>query len=289
VIAPRVPELGEAFAARIARDVVRVAGPDAATYLQGQVSQDVSALTVGDSAWSFVLQPQGKVDAWFRITRTAEDTYVLDVEGGWGDALVRRLERFKLRVKVTIEQVPWQCVAVRGVLPDLAALRATGAEVLVPLDWGSEIGVDLLGPAVEIPTGVHQDDDAAYEQWRVRVGMPRMGAELDERTIPAETGVVDRSVSFTKGCYTGQELVARVDSRGSNTPRKLRALVVDAAAVEGGPVAAGDTLVVDGHDVGVVTSSAGARALAYVRREIDPPAVGTVGGASVRVELLPGP
>jgi folate-binding protein YgfZ len=250
------------FASRIDRDVVRVSGLDAAGYLQGQLSQDVDALVVGDSAWSFVLEPQGKVDAWLRITRVAEDRFDLDVDAGWGDTLVRRLERFKLRVKVSIETVDWQCVAVRGVLPDLEVLRATGATSLVPLDWDDEVGVDLFGPEVAIPDGVEERDPTAYEAWRVQAGMPRMGAEFDERTIPAEAGVVDRSVSFTKGCYTGQELVARVDSRGSNTPRRLRAVVLDAP----GPVA-GATVTIDGRDVGTLTSVAGVHALAYVRRE----------------------
>lgn len=272
-----------AFAARVPRDAVRVAGPDAESYLQGQLSQDVAALAVGDSAWSFVLQPQGKVDAWMRVTRVAEDTFVLDVDGGFGDTVVARLERFKLRVKCTIERLDWQMVAVRGVLPDLDTLRATGAELLVPLDWRDEVGVDLLGASVAIPAGVDEQDVDAYERWRVAVGMPKMGAELDDRTIPAEAGVVDLSVSFTKGCYTGQELVARVDSRGSNTPRKLRAVVLP----EGATVAAGDALTIDGREVGVVTSAAGERALAYVRREVEPPADAMVGDTVVRIEAIP--
>ena len=271
-----------AFAAIVERDVVRVSGPDATTYLQGQVSQDVAGLVVGESAWTFVLQPQGKVDAWFRVTRIAEDVFVLDVDAGWGEVLVRRLERFKLRVKVTIETLDWQCVAVRGVLPDLETLRATGADLLVPLDWGAEVGVDLLGASVAVPGGVDQGTDADLEEWRVRAGVPRMGHELDEHTIPAEAGVVDRSVSFTKGCYTGQELVARVDSRGSNTPRKLRAVLLP----EPGSVAAGDALSIDGRDLGVVTSVAGTRALAYVRREVEPPADASVGAVTVRIEPL---
>lgn len=272
-----------AFAARVPRDAVRVAGPDAESYLQGQLSQDVAALAVGDSAWSFVLQPQGKVDAWMRVTRVAEDTFVLDVDAGWGGAVVARLQRFKLRVKCTIEPLEWQMVAVRGVLPDLDTLRATGADLLVPLDWDDEVGVDLLGTSVAIPAGVDQHDLDAYERWRVAVGMPKMGAELDERTIPAEAGVVDRSVSFTKGCYTGQELVARVDSRGSNTPRKLRAVVAPTDAT----LAAGDAIVVDGREVGVVTSAAGDRALAYVRREVEAPTDALVRDTAVRIEALP--
>ena len=274
---------GAGFAARVLRDFVQVQGPDAATYLQGQVSQDVAGLTVGDSAWSFVLQPQGKVDAWFRVTRRAEDTFVLDVDRGWADAVVQRLERFKLRVKLTISVLDWQAVAVRGVLPDIETLRATGAELLVPLDWHDEVGVDLFGAVVALPAGVAEAEASAYEGWRVAVGLPRMGAELDERTIPAEAGVVDRSVSFTKGCYTGQELVARVDSRGNNTPRKLRSLVLP----EGRAIDAGATVVLDGRDIGTVTSAAGSHALAYVRRDVDAPADALVGDVPVHIEALP--
>src|SRR5688572_32070787 len=80
------------------RDVLRVGGPDAVSFLQGQVSQDVLALDVGGSAWSFLLQPQGKVDALVRLTRTAEDEVVADVDAGYGDAVAARLNRFKLRV-----------------------------------------------------------------------------------------------------------------------------------------------------------------------------------------------
>ncbi len=84
---------------RIRRDVVLAEGPDAAAFLQGQLSQDVERLPVGAAAWSFVLQPQGKVDAWFRVHRTGDETFELDVDEGWGEALVTRLERFKLRTR----------------------------------------------------------------------------------------------------------------------------------------------------------------------------------------------
>src|SRR5581483_9132051 len=98
----------------LARDAVRVAGPEAATYLQGQLSQDVEALAPGASAWTLVLQPQGRIDAWGRITRLGEDEFVVDTDGGFGDALAARLARFKLRVKADIEPLDWRCVAVRG-------------------------------------------------------------------------------------------------------------------------------------------------------------------------------
>jgi folate-binding protein YgfZ len=93
-----------------------------------------------------------------------------------------------------------------------------------------------------------------------------MGRELDEGTIPAEAGVVDRSVSFTKGCYTGQELVARIDSRGGHVPRHLRLLTLAGDAPEGAVVE------VDGKERGHVTSVSGHAALAYVHRDVEPPA-----------------
>jgi folate-binding protein YgfZ len=120
-----------------------------------------------------------------------------------------------------------------------------------------------------------------------------MGRELNESTIPAEAGIVDRSVSFTKGCYTGQELVARIDSRGGNVPRRLRGLVLPGTT----PPPAGATLHVEGKEVGVLTSAAvspgldAAVALAYVRRAVEPPAEGELtwdGGSLVaRIETLP--
>jgi len=123
--------------------------------------------------------------------------------------------------------------------------------------------------------------------------VPAMGAELDERTIPAEAGVVERSVSFTKGCYTGQELVARIDSRGGNVPRRLRGVVVATNVIP----PPGAAVAVDGNDVGALTSVGESLrrrapvALAYVRRAVEPPADAVVrwdgGSAPGRVEALP--
>ena len=98
--------------AAVPRDVLLVKGPDAATYLQGQLSQDVAGLEVGASAFSLLLQPQGKVDAWLRVTRTAHDTFALDVDAGWGEHVLARLKRFLLRVKVELEPVEWDVTAV---------------------------------------------------------------------------------------------------------------------------------------------------------------------------------
>lgn len=275
------------------RDVVRVAGPDAVAYLQGQLSQDIDALAVGSSARSFVLQPTGKVDAWARVTRIAADEVVLDVDGGHGDALAARLRRFLLRTKADVDALDWRAVAIRGPVAAEAIPAGVGGDALVaPAGWPGVDGVDLLGRAVEPPPGVPEVDASAYESLRIRSGVPRMGVELTGATIPAEAGrwVIDGSVSFTKGCFTGQELVARIESRGGHVPRHLRGLVADAEELP--PV--GAPVVVDGAEVGRVTSAAPAPgsgralALAYVGRAVTPPAAAEVrrGAAGLPVTVV---
>ena len=187
-------------------------------FLQGQLSQDVAALGVGASAWSLLLEPHGKVDALVRVTRSAADEVVLDVDGGCGEAVIARLQRFKLRVKADLEPLEWRCIAVRG--PDATA--GGSGDLVVPFAWGPFRGFDVLGVAPAAPPGTVEAEPSDYEVCRIEAGLPRMGAELTDKTIPAEAGVVEASVSFSKGCYTGQELVARIDSRGGRVPRRLR-------------------------------------------------------------------
>jgi folate-binding protein YgfZ len=271
------------------RDFIRVHGPDAASFLQGQCSQDLDRLTVGQATWSLVLQPQGKVDALVRILKTADDDFVLDVDSGYGEAVLARLKRFKLRVKAEIEPLEWRCLALRGL--NAKADPEEDRFWVVDASWPGLQGVDLVGPAPAVPPGVTIVGPDAAEAVRIEAGIPAMGRELTERTIPAEAGIVDRTVSFTKGCFTGQELVARIDSRGGNVPRHLRGLVMSGTE----PVPVGATLQAGGKQVGTVTSVAarpgGTIALAYVGRDIEPPADVTVawegGQAPARVEALP--
>ncbi len=280
----------------IERDLVVVDGPDAESFLQGQLSQDMGTLAITGPAWSFLLQPTGKVDAWLRASRLGAERFVLDVDAGFGDAVIARLARFKLRVKADLTLLDgWRAITVRG--PNLAAvdLDSADAELIVPADWPGVPGGDLFGPQVHAPEGVRAVDPAALEVVRIECGIPRMGVELDDKTIPAEVGeaVLDRSVSFTKGCYTGQELVARIDSRGGNVPRRLRGLVLDASE----PPATGADIEVDGKVVGTVTSAAfsparqAVVALGFVGRAVEPPAAVEVVDAGRRiaasVEQLP--
>jgi tRNA-modifying protein YgfZ len=264
------------------RDALVVSGKDALVYLQGQCSQDLTGLAVGQSTDSLVLEPQGKLDALVRVTRSGDDSFVVDVAVGYGEALRIRLKRFMLRVKAEIGSLSWRCVALRG---DSAASVVPpgsthpGAELVVPYSWNGIQGVDLLGPGPGVPDTARVCTPEALHVLRVEAGVPEMGSELDERTIPAEAGLLERCVSFTKGCYTGQELVARLDARGNRVARRLRGIVFDesvppeaAFALVRAQVQAGE------KPVGVVTSACWSpalkrvAALGYLHRDVVPPA-----------------
>jgi folate-binding protein YgfZ len=263
-------------AVRLPRDVVRATGADALTFLQGQLSQDVDAMAEGEVAPALLLEPGGKVVAWLRVWRRAGGEVLMDVDAGSGQAVLDRLDRFKLRVQVDLELLTWELVSVRG--PRTREPNCPPTVLPVPVDWAGLRGLDLLGPEVSVPQGVREVGPEALHAVRVEAGWPAMGAELgpqlDPLVIPAEAGtwLVDASVSFTKGCYTGQELVARVDSRGSNTPRHLRGLLVTSDVVPG----PGAEVLVDGQDRGALTSVAwsaelnAAVALGYLHRSVEP-------------------
>ena len=234
------------IAREVARDVVRVSGSEALTYLQGQLSQDLAGLAAGAAAQSLLLDPTGKLGLLVRVTKPADDDLVLDVAAGFGGALVARLQRFKLRTKADIEAVPgWRCLAVRG---------GDGATS----GWPTWPGDDLLGPDPAVPAGVQLVDEDEWTRSRILAGVPELGRELEEGMIPAEGGrvLIDATVSFTKGCYTGQELVARVDSRGGNVPRRVLGLRLRGAAPAGAVVG----------ERGIVTSVSGDVALGLVPR-----------------------
>ncbi len=278
-----------AGAVLLRRDVLRASGADVTEYLQGQCSQDVSALGVGSSAESLLLSPQGKFEAYLRITRAADDVFVLDADAGSGPVMVARLERFRLRTKVAFEPLDWACVAVRG---PHAAGSVTGApDLAVPTSFNGLAGVDLLGP---LPAGGLDDwvtpsvARVPFEAWeasRIEAGIPVGGRELVEGIIAAEVGLVDRTVSFTKGCFTGQELVARLDARGSKVAHHLRGVVLEeagrqmpvgpdqVASLVGCPVSTADGQHEVGHLSSVAWSPArgGPVALAVLHRRVEPP------------------
>jgi len=310
-----------AFRAR--RDVLAVHGPDAEVYLQGQLSQDLSALAVGEAADSLLLEPDGKLCALLRVTRRDGQSFLLDVEAGYGDAVTARLGRFLLRSKVEIDPLPWRCLSLRGTRVGEAAaglltVLAERGVLALPFEWNGWSGTDLLGPddvvlgpeAVDLPAGVVACGADAVEACRIVSGIPAMGAELTNKTIAAEAGLVERAVSFTKGCYTGQELVARIDSRGSNVARRLVGIEAPAGPPDGEPLLRGMTLhagtapagdgAADDKVAGSVTSAAWSPevgawvALGYLHRSVDAPGPARVrsgegvgGSREVRVVTLP--
>ena len=204
------------------RVAVRVHGPDAASYLQSQVSQDLRPLGVGQSAWTFILQPTGKVDVLARVWRVGEEELVLDTDAGFGEEMTARLNRFRIRVKAQIEPLDWRCIAVRGADSSSDVELPEGAVVA----WGA--GYDLLGEAPAAPAGIPPGSAEDLHAARVDAVWPAMGSEIvPGEVIPAETGITAVAVSYTKGCYPGQELVERMDSRGAAPPRLLQRVVGD--------------------------------------------------------------
>jgi folate-binding protein YgfZ len=228
------------------------------------------------------------------VTRSDGQSFVLDTDGGLGEALAEQLLRFKLRSKVELEHLDWRCLSLRGAAVEetaaglLAALGERGVLTL-PFEWNRWRGIDLLGPkdvvldASELPEPIVRCGADAVEACRIASGIPAMGAELTEKTIPAEAGLVSRTVDFDKGCYTGQELVARIDARGSKVPRRLVGIV----ATDDEPLARGMTLhaaeapptdgAADDKILGTITSAAASSelgapiALAYLHRSVASP------------------
>jgi tRNA-modifying protein YgfZ len=263
-------------------DAVRVSGPDAMSYLQGQVSQDLSSLEVLGSAETLVLSPQGKLDAYAFVVRLGEEEAALICALGFGEGLLERLRRFKVRVKADLSLEAWERAVLRG--PKVATIVAPPDVVRVRVAYPGLVGCDFVGPEVALPDEVPIGTDEGFEAARIEAGIPRLGVDLTARTIPQEAGIVERTVSFEKGCYTGQELVARIDARGNRVPRRLVGLVVDGDTPE-----TGAGLTRDGVPVGEVTSSAYSPrvgrpvALAYLKRDVDVPCaleVATVSGTA---------
>ncbi len=279
---------------RIPRDLVVVSGPDATSFLQSLLSQDLDPVAVGAAVHSLLLEPRGKLVADLRAAHVRDDEWWCVCERGVGPELAEGLTRFRIRVKVEIDDRSAGVVAIALRGPDAPRLWAAFDApelVAIAVDWPGDPGIEVLGPpaAVDaaaralVAAGAVELDDAAYEARRIEAGAPRQGHDLDDRTIAQEAYLERDAVSFTKGCFLGQELVCRIDSRG-HVNRLLRRLRADA------PVARGDVVVAGGKEVGAVTSAAGPLALAMLRREVEPAsavAVRTTGGdVAARVEAV---
>jgi folate-binding protein YgfZ len=254
---------------RSARSFVRVAGPDAERLLQGLVTSDVAALGPREGQYSLVLTPKGRPVVDLRLARDGEDGFLLECEPQAHDALVAVLRRYRLASRATIDDI-------RGELAGAALLgRADVPSVPGLVVLPSLFGMDVIGEVErmrevwEAYPGATPVGADAYELLRIESGVPRLGAELDESVLPAEAGVVERAVSFSKGCYVGQEPVARLHYRG-HPNRLLRRLALGEGEAPALPAA----VVTDERETGRVTSVAALPdgrvvGLAYVRREVE--------------------
>jgi tRNA-modifying protein YgfZ len=262
-------------------EIVWATGPDAVTFVDGQASQDVAAMTPGGTARSFFLGPKGKLVALSWLLRGAGRVGMI-VERGRGADLVAHLEQFKFRVDVglTLDERPvsegWgPDLRVRAELMGLDAATAwieqDGSLVALlvadPLSRLVLVGSDsrTMDGLGLVPVGA-----IAADAVRIEAGEPSMGVDVDERTIPQESGLVDQAVSFTKGCYVGQELVARIDSRG-HVNRRLVGIAMSDNVVPppGASVVAGDAVTGKLTTVGESLAVRAPVALAMVHREVE--------------------
>lgn len=188
------------------REFLRVAGPDARDYLQRMVSNDVEALQVGDACPALLLTAKGRVIATLVVWRRGDEDYLLLTEPGLGDPVRDLLTRMRLRAKCEIEAETHSSALVFG---------------------GEGINTGFPGAAEVLDSGLDATLDAdELELRRIEAGVPQWGHEIDERILPAEAGLDATHVSFSKGCYPGQEPIARLHYRG-HVNRKLQVVELD--------------------------------------------------------------
>jgi aminomethyltransferase len=256
--------------ARRGRDFLRVAGADAEDFLQRMLSQDVE-MDLDEAREALLLTAKARVIAPLTLLRRGPEDFLLSMEAGLGERAARELRRYRFAAKVEIEPEPHEPVVVfADEPPDGIAYPV--------FDYGEPawevLDVAVPGEAV---------DEAELELMRITTATPRVGREIDDRVLPAEAGLTERAVSFSKGCYPGQEPVARLHYRG-HANRSLRVFAIDAEQ----PPAYDTELTYEGKAVGRVTSAArdpggGVVALAYVRREVPASAeLQLAGGAAAR-------
>jgi folate-binding protein YgfZ len=262
------------------RGIVAIGGEDRTSFLQGLVSNDVSLATAGHVVFAALLTPQGRFLHAFHVVALG-DRLLLDCEGGRRDDLIRRLRPYRLRSKVTLDDATgaWRVAALPG--PSvLSAVGLAGAAAGDAVDHGggrayvdprlAALGARLLLPAETAEAtlaalGLPRLGADVYRDLRLRLGVPEDAADLAlEKAILLENGFDEmNAVSWTKGCWMGQELTARTRYRGLVKKRLLPVRIEGAAPPPGTPL----TLGPDGPDAGEMRSSLGDRGLALVRLE----------------------
>jgi tRNA-modifying protein YgfZ len=271
------------------RGLLIVSGPEAAEYLQGQLTNDTEAIEPGRWVYAALLDRKGHMQADMRVLRPGEGPELwLDLEPEGLAAASRHLQMYKIGREVEVADV-----SESHTLLSLIGPRATEiARAVEAASLRTEVGVDLIVPVAErdrirdalLATGAVEVSPEAAEILRIETGRPRFGAEMGMETMPAEAGIVEQAVSFTKGCYIGQETVARLHYKGKPN-RHLRGLRLSAPGTPGAALRLGE------KEVGTLGSAAispalGPVGLAILRREAEPGATVAVGEDGVTAEVV---
>jgi folate-binding protein YgfZ len=290
---------------RTGRRVFAVDGPDAADYLQGQLTNDVEALEPGTGCYSALLDRKGRMQADMRVLRH-EAGFVIDTEPETGDAVLRHLSMYKIGRDVEVSDRSAERALISVIGPAAAQIVLDGPPgpegthrrvQLAGVDAAAiatDVGVDLLAGTEDVEAvlaelerrGAEPVGEEAAEIVRVESGRPRFGREMSATTIPQEAGINERAVSFTKGCYIGQETVARLHYKGKPN-RRLVGLRLSAGVAAGDPIRLGDREL-GSVGTAVLSPARGPIALAIVRREAELGDTVTVGdGATAELVELP--
>ncbi|HEY7267797.1 MAG TPA: glycine cleavage T C-terminal barrel domain-containing protein [Solirubrobacterales bacterium] len=294
----------EAGFLRRERAALTLSGPDAAEYLQGQLTNEIEALEPGRGCYAALLDRKGHLQADMRVLRPQGDEIRLDLEPGPATAVLKHLRTYSIGRQVEIEDAGerWAITSLIGPrAAQLSAFEGLGPEHAQRLrDWdgievlgvATDVGVDLITEADASPrlaelladAGAVEVSEAAAEIIRVESGRPRFGLDMGVESMPAEAGITERAVSFEKGCYIGQEPVARLHYRGRPN-RRLRGLRLSGPAEHGDPLRLGD------KEVGTIGTAClspalASIALAIVRREADEGDRLQVGDGGVTAEVV---
>jgi folate-binding protein YgfZ len=285
------------------RGFIDVLGPDGAEYLQGQLTNDVEAVGVGEGQYAALLDRKGHMQADLRLLRVGDEAILLDTEPVAEDAALRHLTMYSIGRDVEVTDASAERASLSLIGPRAAEIAGTPplpefaneATTIAGIDAvavGTRDGIDLLVPAAEreraiaalTEAGAVEVSPEAVEILRVESGVPRFGAEMDTATMPAEAAIVEEAISFTKGCYIGQETVARLHYKGRPN-RHLRGLRLSAAVAPGAALRLGE------KEVGtlggsVVSPALGPIGLAILRREAEPGTELAVGEDDVTAEVV---
>jgi tRNA-modifying protein YgfZ len=291
---------------RSERGKLLVSGPEAADYLQGQLTNDVEAIDPGEGAYAALLDRKGHMQGDMRVLRPGNGPdLLLDTEPEALEAVRRHLAMYKIGRDVDVVDVGAERAILSLIGPRAVELAGSAAlpencceEVTVAgtqaLAVGSAEGIDLIFDAEArrrvtdalLAAGAAEVSPQAAEILRIEAGRPRFGAEMGTATMPAEAGIVEQAVSFTKGCYIGQETVARLHYKGKPN-RHLRGLKLSGteAARPGETISLGEKEVGRLGSVGV-SPAFGPIGLAILRREAEPGTTVAVGEDGVTAEVV---